>query len=172
MINYRTRVYLAADWDNDKEVIDKLRYWNDSDYWKLNFSDAHDLTKSSDDSLNCSIKSSLSLRMNASKIFILIVGDKTDELRSRNCYLCKYFSIPSRICLKGHSISNKSFIDFECEKAIRDGMKIIVIYNYSSIQKSKCPEILRNKGEHIVAYYWIDNKCYWNYSEIKKAIMD
>lgn len=37
MINYRTRVYLAADWDNDKEVIDKLRYWNDSDYWKLNF---------------------------------------------------------------------------------------------------------------------------------------
>lgn len=85
MAYYRTRTYLAADWDNDKEVIDKLREWNNSSYWNLDFTDAHDLTQSNDSSLNCTIKRSLGFRMDHSKTFVLVVGQKTKDLRAGSC---------------------------------------------------------------------------------------
>lgn len=56
---YRTRTYIAGDWDHDKDAVDQLHKWNDSNYWSLSFTDAHDLTQSNDGSLNCSIKASL-----------------------------------------------------------------------------------------------------------------
>lgn len=34
---YRTRTYIAADWTGDKEIVDKLREWNDSGWYALNF---------------------------------------------------------------------------------------------------------------------------------------
>lgn len=55
MATYRTRTYIAGDWDNDKDAVDQLHKWNDSNYWSLSFTDAHDLTSSRDSSLNCTI---------------------------------------------------------------------------------------------------------------------
>ena len=78
----RTKTYIAGDWDNDYDAVEQLRKWNDGKYWSLSFVDAHDMTQSSDASQNCSIKKSLALRMDASKTFVLIVGDKTASLRS------------------------------------------------------------------------------------------
>ena len=77
MTLYRTRTYIAADFDHDKDAVDQLYKWNDSNYWSLSFSNAHDLQTSSDNSLFCSIKSSLKYRMDGSKTFVLIVGDHT-----------------------------------------------------------------------------------------------
>ena len=57
---YRTRTYIAADWDGDIDAVNALHNWNNGKKWSLSFTDAHDLTKSSDSSLNCSIKASLS----------------------------------------------------------------------------------------------------------------
>ena len=48
---YRTRTYIAADFDNDKDAVDQLHKWNDSNYWSLSFTDAHDLQTSYDSSL-------------------------------------------------------------------------------------------------------------------------
>ena len=68
-------------------------------------------------------------------------------------------------------MDHRSFIEFECQKAKRDGLKIVVIYNYLNVYKDKCPECLRYVGTHILAYYRaVDGKEYWNYPEIKKAI--
>ena len=53
---YRTRTYIAADWDGDRDAVDQLHKWNDSDYWGLSFTDAHNLQQSRDSSLPCSIK--------------------------------------------------------------------------------------------------------------------
>ena len=69
---YRTKTYIAGDWTGDKDAIDKLYQWNTSKYWSLSFTDAHDLTKAKDSSLNCTIKRSLKVRMDASKTFVLI----------------------------------------------------------------------------------------------------
>ena len=53
---YRTRTYIAGDWTGDRDLIDKLYQWNESNYWGLSFSDAHALTQARDSSLPCSIK--------------------------------------------------------------------------------------------------------------------
>lgn len=167
----RTRTYLAADWDNDKEVIDKLREWNNSSYWNLDFTDAHDLTQSNDSSLNCTIKRSLGFRMDHSKTFVLVVGQKTKDLRAGSCTYCPNYNWNRYECGNGWSTSYKSYIEYECDKAIRDGLKIVVIYNYSSVIRSKCPDSVRYEGKHIEAYHWDGYTKKWNYNEIRDAIM-
>lgn len=167
---YRTKTYLAGDWDNDKEVIDKLRTWNNSDYWGLSFSDAHDLTQSSDASLNCSIKASLRERMNASKTFVLVVGTNTNKVRSGTCYYCKHYNSSRVNCDKARDISFKSFIEYECDKAVRDGLKIVVLYNSGYVFKDRCPDAVKDKGIHLAAFHWEDTTKKWNYIDIKNAI--
>lgn len=78
---YRTRTYIAADWDGDKKAIDVLYSWNDNKYLTLSFTNAHDLMQARDTSLNCSIKRSLKERMDASKTFVLIVGDNIQKAK-------------------------------------------------------------------------------------------
>ena len=52
----------------------------------------------------------------------------------------------------------KAFSDLQCEKAENDGLKIAVIHNYASVSKGKCPEVLRNIGNHLLAYHYKDGK--------------
>ena len=89
---YRTRTYIAGDWTGDKDLIDKLYQWNDSNYWGLSFSDAHELTQARDTSLPCSIKRSLKERLDVSKRFVLIVGGSTDGLTKGSCQYCQSYS--------------------------------------------------------------------------------
>lgn len=166
---YRTKTYLAGVWDEDEEVIDKLRSWNDSDYWGLSFSDAHDLTQSSDSTLNCNIKSSLRERMDASKTFVLVVGKETNKVRAGSCLYCKYYTNHS--CEKGWSTSLKSYIEYECDKAVRDDLKIVVIYNSGYVLKNRCPDVLKDKGTHLEAFHREGMTKKRNYTNIKNAIM-
>lgn len=163
---YRTRTYIAGDWTGDYNLISELYRYNNSEYYNLSFVDAHDLIQSSDTSLNCSIKKSLCKRMDRSKTFVLIVGNNTANLRAGNCYLCEdYHKIIG--CWRGESTSNKSYIEYECDKAFRDDLRIVVIYNSTTIQKSKCPDILKNYGDHIPGYYIdMNGKKRFNYGGI------
>ena len=85
---YRTRTYIAADWSGDYDAVEQLHKWNNSKHWSLSFTDAHDLMQARDNSLNCSIKSSLNKRLDASKAFVLIVGNNTTTVRSGSCQYC------------------------------------------------------------------------------------
>lgn len=135
MAYYRTRTYIAADWDGDKDLVDVLHRWNDNDYWNLSFSDAHDLMQARDTSLPCSIKKSLSERMSASKTFLLIVGANTNTVTKGECRYCsEYFPYLGR-CRHGYGVDNRSYIKYECEKAVRDGLNIIVVYNYADVHR-------------------------------------
>ena len=82
---YRTRTYIAGDWTNDKNAIDQLYKWNNSDYWGLDFVDVHQFHQSNDGSLNCSIKDSLRDRMDSCKTFVLVVGNKTNITTAGAC---------------------------------------------------------------------------------------
>ncbi len=155
--------------DGDKEIVDKLREWNDSGWYALNFSYAHDLTQSRDTSLPCTIKKSLSERLNGSKTFVLIVGANTKNLTKGACRYCSSYNWGT--CSRYYSVDNRSYIEHECEKVIRDNLKIVVIYNYANVDKSKCPDCIKYYGVHIPAYYYAsDGKCYWNIARIKEAI--
>lgn len=170
-MSYRTRTYIAGDWTGDADLIQQIRAWNKSNYWGLDFIDAHDFTSASDDDLFCSIKSSLAGRMDTSKTFVLIVGDKTKDLRAGSCTYCRSYNAYLRSCARGHSLSSKSYIEYECDKAIRDKLRIVVIYNSNVVSKHKCPASIQNYGMHLPAYQCIGRSKFWNYEEIRKAIM-
>lgn len=168
---YRTRTYIAADWDGDKNLVDKLYEWNDKDNLALSFSDAHQLIQARDSSLPCTIKKSLSTRLGASKTFLLIVGEHTMSVTKGSCQYCSNYSSYWG-CNKNNYTHMRSFIEYECEKAVRDGMNIIVVYNSDKIQRSKCPSVLRYTGEHINGLCkGVGGSYYWNYQDIKNAIM-
>lgn len=165
----REYVYLAGDFDHDGNVVRKIQEWNKDPSKDLRFKDAHDITQARDESLNCSIKNSLARRMNESHTFVLIVGKETKNVRAGACSYCKsYFN---NRCYYGYSVSEESYIEFECRKAVRDGLRIIVIHNGSVINRNNCPQSIANKGQHIPAYYYVGSECYWNYQQIKRLIM-
>ena len=168
---YRTRTYIAGEWDGDSNLIETLQRWNESEKWSLSFSDAHNMKQARDTSYPCNIKRSLADRLNGSKTFVLVVGDKTKTATKGSCQFCSHYSSYWGKCLASGTPSFKSFITYECEKAVRDGLRIIVLYNSTIVQKSKCPEAVKDRGKHIAAIYkGTDGKYYWNYTEIKKAI--
>lgn len=169
---YRTKTYIAGDWTGDKDLIDQLYSWNSGDYWSLNFTDAHELTQSRDTSLYCTIKSSLNDRLNASKTFVLVVGEQTKNLTKGGCQYCGSYNSWTKWCARSRCIDYRSYIEYECEKAKNDRLKIVVIYNSYVIEKEKCPAILCDIGRHVKGLrLGKDWKFYWNYLEIKDAIM-
>lgn len=135
----------------------------------MSFSDAHELTQVRDTSLPCSIKRSFSERLDGSKTFVLIVGNKTNCLSIGSCRYCGSYNSYNCSCARGHYIDYRSFIDYECEKAARDGLKIVVLYNDTSVYRSLCPEPVRYKGTHIAAKNPFTYM--WDYDAIKRAII-
>jgi len=136
----------------------------------LSFADAHDLTQSRDGSLSCSIKKSLSTRLDASKTFVLIAGNKTKSLTAGSCQYCGSLNSYNHYCAHGYSVDYRSYLEYECEKAVRDGLKIVVLYNAASINKSKCPDAVKSVGTHTAMCYIKDGKYYWDYQAVKKAL--
>lgn len=170
MTTKRTKTYIAGDWDTDKNAVEQLRKWNDGQLWSLSFSDAHDLTSSRDSSLNCSIKSSLKTRMDVSKTFVLIVGEHTNTVTAGSCRWCNSYNSYTYSCARGHNVDYRSYIKFECDKAVEAGIEIIVLYNSTKIDRSKCPESVRWTGTHTaMVYKGDDGKLYWDYQAVKKA---
>ena len=167
---YRTKTYIAADWTTDKNAVDQLNKWNDSTHLSLSFTDAHDLTQARDASLNCSIKTSLGTRLDASKTFVIIVGTNTKSLRNGGCQYCDSYNSHTKSCARGYSVDYRSYIEHECDKAIRDGLKIVVLYNASTVDKSKCIDSVKNVGTHAAMQYYKDGTCLWNYQAVKDAM--
>lgn len=55
--------------------------------------------------------------------------------------------------------------------AVKAEIDIVVLYNYTYVAKSKCPDVVKNIGKHIAMRYIRDGKEYWDYQSIKNAIM-
>ena len=167
----RTKTYIAGDWTGDKDAIDQLYRWKNNQNLILDFIDAHELTQSRDSSLSCTIKASLRTRLDASKTFVLIVGNGTKNLRSGGCQYCGSYNSHTYSCARGYSVDYKSYVDYECDKAIRDGLKIVVLYNAASVDKSKCPDIIKNAGRHIPMKHWDGWGYSYDYQAVKDALM-
>lgn len=167
----RTDTYIAGDFDNDKNAIDHIYQLKRSG--AINFKDAHDETQAKDDSLYCSIKSSLKKRLDLSNKLVLIVGNNTTSVTKGNCMYCGSYNSYSKYCARGYSVDFRSFIQFECEIAkeayLNNQMSIYVLYNSLYVEKEKCIDCLRYTGEHLPIVERIDNKYYWNDNNIKKA---
>ena len=170
MNTYRTRTYIAGDWDHYKDAVDQLHKWNDSDHWSLSFIDAHELMSARDSSLNCSIKTSLKRRMDSSKAFVLIVGEHTNNVTAGSCRWCNSYNSYTGHCARNYRVDFRSFIKYECDIAKDAGIKIIVLYKATRIDREKCPEAIRHMGKHATMYFrGNDGKLYWDYQSVKEA---
>lgn len=51
-------------------------------------------------------------------------------------------------------------------------MKIVVLYNAASVDKSKCPDILKNIGTHVAmkSYNYTWGRYMYDYNKVKQAI--
>ena len=73
-------------------------------------------------------------------------------------------------CARGHSVDYRGFIKYECDKAVEAGIKIIVLYKSACVNKSKCPEAVKNIGVHApMCYRGDDGVLHWDYNSVKKA---
>ncbi len=77
---YRNKTYVAFDGDNDIRYYYLMKAWKQSDSTDFNFYDAHDLNTIRDSSQTDSIKRKLAERMANSKVFVLLLGEKTKYL--------------------------------------------------------------------------------------------
>lgn len=164
---YRTKTYIAADWDNDKEAVDALRRWNESEYWSLSFGDAHERSGiRNDDTNNCGIKKNCSQNLDYSKHFVLIIGNNTKKLRAGYCMYCKNYNYCSYVYK-----NNKSYIEFECDYAIRNDLPVIVLYNSATVNKSLCIDSVIGKAKcHTPMWrYQADGRKVLDYIAVKSA---
>ena len=147
-------VYIAGDWDHDVEVVNKIVEWNCSPIHPINFTNAHDLKQARDDSLKCSIKASLYARLSQSSKFILIVGANTKSLTSGGCQWCRSYNSYNKHCMRDRNLDYSSFIEYECKKAIKLGLDILVVYNSDQVNLGLCPDSIAKHeyAEHIPFY--------------------
>lgn len=173
---YRTKTYIAADWTGDEDAVNILYEWKKNNKLNLDFIDVHCVKQARDSSLNCSIKKSLRERLNITKTFVLIVGKQTKTLQSGSCRYCQNYNSYNSSCKRLYTIDYKSYIDYECAMAVKDYSagkikNIIVLYNYANVDKSKCPDVIKNYGQHLNMYYMSSGKkYYWNYQNIKRLL--
>ena len=172
----RTKTYIAADFDHDKDAVDQLYRWKNNQSLSFDFQDAHDLTQARDTSLYCSVKSSLRLRLNESKTFVLIVGEHTNSLTKGGCQFCQSYNSWTCSCARGHNIDYRSYIQYECDMARQDYLsgeisKIVVLYKNTLVNKNLCPGTISYLGKHIPMIYYSlsDGLYYWDYQAVKQV---
>lgn len=117
---YKNKTYIAFDGDTDMDYYLTLQMWKAREDIGFDYYDAHDLNDSRDSSLPESIKSQLRKRFDKSKLFMILVGEKTKW--------------------------NRKFIPWEIEQALNRDLPIIVVNINGSRKKddNRCPTSLRN----------------------------
>lgn len=115
---YTNKTYVAFDADSDIRYYRLMQAWKQNDNTNFNFYDAHDLTNLMPWSSEETIKASLQERLRSTKIFVLLVGERT----------------------KFHH----KFVRWEIEQALKRGLPIIVVNLNGKRYKDDylCPAIL------------------------------
>lgn len=118
---YRNKVFVSFDGDNDIHYYRLMLAWKQSDQTPFNFNNAHDLTSSRDSSQEQSIKANLRIRLNNSKVFVLLIGSNTK-------YLYR-------------------FVRWEIEQALSLRLPIVCVNlnGFRQIDDLRCPPLLRNE---------------------------
>jgi hypothetical protein len=116
---YQNKTFVSFDGDTDMRYYRLMQAWKQHDGIDFNFYNAHDLNTARDSSQEASIKAQLAERMRNTKIFILLVGERTR-------YLTK-------------------FVQWEIEQAISRSLPFIVV-NLNGLRymdEARCPSKAR-----------------------------
>jgi hypothetical protein len=117
-VAYRNKTFVSFDGDSDIHYYRLMTAWHQNDNSNFNFYNAHDLNSARDTSLEFSIKAQLAIRLQNSKVFVLLIGEKTRYLHK--------------------------FVKWEIEQAIKKEMPIIGVNlnGQRALDISRCPPVL------------------------------
>ena len=118
---YRNKTFVSFDGDTDMPYYRLMQAWKQNDGIGFNFYDAHDLNTARDTSQEASIKAQLAERMRNTKVFVLLVGERTRYLQK--------------------------FVRWEIEQAIKRDLPIIAVNlnGRRSMDQDRCPPVLRSE---------------------------
>lgn len=118
-MSYRSKTYVAFDGDSDMNYYRLMEAWRATDGSRFNFINAHDINMAKDSSQVASIKRQLAERLNNSRIFVLLIGERTRLLRK--------------------------FVRWEIERAIQSDLPIVCcnLNGKRSMDQGLCPALLR-----------------------------
>lgn len=121
IMSYKNKTFVSFDGDTDIMYYRLMTAWKQNDNTPFNFYNAHDLNSARDTSTEDSIKSQIQERLRNTKIFVLLIGERTQ-------YLYK-------------------FVRWEIEQAIKRKLPIIAVNlnGKRSIDEEKCPPLLKDK---------------------------
>jgi len=132
---YRNKTYVCFDADNDMRYYRLMEAWKENDEIAFNFHNAHEINQIRDGSLEETIKRRLRERLVNTKVFIVLIGDHTQNLYK--------------------------YVRWEIEFAVENDIPIIAV-NLNKIKKfddNLCPPILNDKlaihipyGQKIIDY--------------------
>jgi MTH538 TIR-like domain (DUF1863) len=113
--------YACFDGDNDIHYYRLMQAWHKNERFDFTFSNAHDISQARDTSSEETIKRSLRTRLNASDIFVVLIGKSTQNLYK--------------------------FVRWEIEVALSLKIPIIAVNldGKKSINSDLCPPILRTE---------------------------
>lgn len=119
----KNKTYIAFDGDNDIHYYYLMKAWkhNQRDFFAdFNFYDAHDINFARDSSKEESIKAQLRIRLDETKLFVLLIGTSTKYLHK--------------------------FVRWEIEQAINRDIPIIAVNlnGKRQIDNNLCPPILQS----------------------------
>lgn len=132
---YKNKTYVCFDADTDMNWYQLMKAWKENDNVAFDFQNAHDLNNLRGTSSEETIKAKLRERLANTKVFVVLVGEKTK-------YLYK-------------------FVRWEIEYAIEKDIPIIAVNlnKRKGIDYDLCPPILRNElaihipfGQKIIDY--------------------
>lgn len=118
---YRNKTFVSFDGDTDMSYYRLMQAWKQNDGIEFSFYNAHDLNTARDSSQEASIKAQLAERMRNTRVFVLLVGERTRYLQK--------------------------FVRWEIEQAITRDLPIIAVNlnGRRSMDEDRCPPVLRNE---------------------------
>lgn len=156
-----------ADWKSDQDAVDQLFYWNSSAYWNLELEyPCNDLWRLR---RFCSTKfCDIRNKLDISKTFVLIIGENTKDFFNDKgkCHFCSEYPDWGLYCDKGN-VDFRNFLDYACEEAVQAGLKIVVLYKATTVDKTRCPEAVKDIGTHVAMRL---STGLWNYDSVKNAL--
>lgn len=146
---YKNKTYVAFDGDTDMRYFNILKAWRNNKEINFDFYDVHSINTARDTSLTESIKRQLRERFDNSKLFLLLVGEKTKL--------------------------NRKFIPWEIDQALKRELPIVVanLNGVRQFDKDHCPNTLCDElAVHVsfnaaIIQYAFDN---WPDSDRQKRI--
>jgi hypothetical protein len=118
---YRNKLYVAFDGDNDMRYYNLLKAWRDNDKIDFGFFNAHAINEARDSSQTESIRAQLRERLRNSKLFLLLVGERTRFLTRFVAWEIHYAHGISLPIVVANLNNRRGYDDTRCPSEVLEG---------------------------------------------------